>query len=53
MASLSRFAPKEMLTLVREQMVRLAEGNNGAILSVGLLGALWSSSAAMVASSTR
>ena len=48
-ASLSRFAPQEMLTLVREQMVRLAEGNNGGILSVGLLGALWSSSAAMVA----
>ena len=49
MASLSRFAPQEMLSLVREQMVRLAEGNNGGILSVGLLGALWSSSAAMVA----
>ena len=48
-ASLARFAPQEMLTLVREQMVRLAEGNNGGILSVGLLGALWSSSAAMVA----
>ena len=48
-ASLARFAPQEMLTLVREQMVRLAEGNNGGILSVGLLGAIWSSSAAMVA----
>jgi membrane protein len=30
-------------------MVRLAEGNHGGILSVGLLGAIWSSSAAMVA----
>ena len=48
-ASLARFAPPEMLTLVREQMVRLAEGNNGGILSLGLIGALWSSSAAMVA----
>jgi membrane protein len=47
--SLARFAPQEMLTLVREQMVRLAEGNNGGILSLGLVGAIWSSSAAMVA----
>jgi membrane protein len=49
MASLSRFAPQQMLSLVRDQMVRLDEGNNGGILSVGLLGALWSSSAALVA----
>jgi membrane protein len=48
-ASLARFAPQEMLTLVREQMIRLADGNNGGILSVGLLGAIWSSSAAIVA----
>ncbi len=47
--SLARFAPQEMLTLVREQMVRLADGNNGGILSLGLIGAIWSSSAAMVA----
>ena len=47
--SLGRFAPQEMLTLVREQMVRLAEGNHGGILSIGLLGAIWSSSAALVA----
>jgi membrane protein len=47
--SLARFAPQEMLALVREQMVRLAEGNDGGILSIGLLGAIWSSSAAMVA----
>ena len=48
-SSLGRFAPQEMLALVREQMVRLAEGNHGGILSFGLLGAIWSSSAAMVA----
>jgi membrane protein len=47
--SLGRFAPQEMVTLVREQMVRLAEGNHGGILSIGLLGAIWSSSAALVA----
>ena len=48
-ASIARFAPQEMLILVREQMVRLAEGNNGGILSLGLVGAIWSSSAALAA----
>jgi len=46
---LGGFAPPEMVTLIREQMVRLADGNDGGIFSIGLLGALWSSSAAMVA----
>lgn len=48
-ASVGRFAPAEMLSLVRGEMVRLAEGNHGGILSIGLLGALWSSSVALVA----
>src|SRR5215208_5057285 len=47
--TLGRFAPHERLTLIREQMTRLANGNDGGILSIGLLGAIWSSSAAMVA----
>jgi len=46
--SLSRFAPAEMVQLIREQMMRIAQGNDGGILSIGLLGAIWSSSAAMV-----
>jgi membrane protein len=46
---LGGFAPPEMVTLIREQMARLANGNDGGIFSLGLLGALWSSSAAMVA----
>ncbi|MGH9238550.1 MAG: YihY/virulence factor BrkB family protein [Vicinamibacterales bacterium] len=44
-----RIAPPEMVTLIREQMARLANGNDGGIFSIGLAGALWSSSAAMVA----
>jgi membrane protein len=49
MAVAGRFAPAEMLAIVREQMTRLSNGNDGGIFSIGLLGALWSSSAAMVA----
>jgi membrane protein len=48
-SSMGRFAPQEMLVIIKEQMIRLADGNDGGILSLGLLGALWSSSAAMIA----
>jgi membrane protein len=44
-----RFAPAEMLDLIRQQMIKIGEGRNGGLLSVGLLGAVWSSSGAMVA----
>jgi membrane protein len=47
--ALGRFAPEEMLALIRDQMVRLGQGNDGGIFSIGLLGAIWSSSAALVA----
>ena len=46
--SLGRFAPQEMLTLIRDQMVRIANGNHGGLVGIGLLGAIWSSSSAMV-----
>jgi len=38
-----------MLSIIRDQLVRLGNGNDGGIFTLGLLGALWSSSAAMVA----
>ena len=46
---LGRFAPAPMLDLIKQQMVKIAEGHDGGLLSVGLIGALWSSSGAMVA----
>lgn len=39
--------PAEALNIVREQMLKIAEGDDTALLSFGLLLALWSSSAAM------
>ena len=48
-AAAARFAPEEMLGIIRQQMTRLAEGNHGHIALLGLVGALWSSSAALVA----
>jgi membrane protein len=47
-AALGRVAPEQMLQVVRTELVRLADNNNGGVLGVGLLGALWSSSSALV-----
>src|SRR5918998_6333312 len=47
--ALAPVAPPEILTLIREQLVRLSNGDNGGIFTVGFVGAIWSSSAAMVA----
>jgi membrane protein len=46
---LGPFAPREMLELIRQEMAKIAEGQHGGLVTVGLLGALWSSSSAMVA----
>jgi membrane protein len=41
-------APREVLTLLQEQLTHLSNSGDGGLLSIGLLMALWSSSAAMV-----
>jgi membrane protein len=46
---LAPVAPAEALSIIQRQMQSLSEGNNTGLLSVGLLGAIWSSSAAMTA----
>ena len=42
------FVSAEVLQLILEQMQRLASAESGGLLTVGVLGALWSSSAAIV-----
>jgi membrane protein len=39
---------REVLQLIQEQMTRLADAESGGLLTFGVLGALWSSSAALV-----
>ena len=46
--ALGPFVSAEVLALIREQMVRLAENQDGGLLTFGVAGALWSSSAALV-----
>lgn len=41
--------PQEVINIIRRQLADIAEQRQGGILTLGVLGALWSSSAAMVA----
>ena len=46
--SLGPFVSPQVLELIQEQMRRLANNENGGLLTFGVAGALWSSSAAVV-----
>jgi membrane protein len=48
-AILSPLVPAEVLELVRAQMLEIAKGDDGGLVGLGLVGAVWSSSAALVA----
>ena len=43
---LGPFAPREVIDIIRQEMLKIAEGNHGGLLTIGLVGALWSSSSA-------
>lgn len=45
---IDRVAPAEIVQLVRTQLDELAKGTNGGLLTIGVLGALWTSSSALV-----
>lgn len=47
--SLAPVAPRELLVLLRQQIDDLTRGDDAALLTFGIVGAIWSSSAAMVA----
>ena len=47
-AALGPFVSSEILTLIQDQMRRLADANDGGLVTVGVLGALWGSSSALV-----
>jgi membrane protein len=48
-AMLSGVAPPEIIQIIRDQLTKIAEGEQGGLLTFGVAAALWSSSAAMVA----
>jgi membrane protein len=49
MAALGTVAPQDALNIVERQLGELARGSHGSLLTFGIVGAIWSSSAAMVA----
>ena len=49
MGNLAHVVPSEMLVLVRDQLVQIAQGPPRGLLALSLLGALWSGSSAMTA----
>jgi membrane protein len=46
-AALRPIAPNEVLEIIRKQLESIVAGNDGGILTIGILGAVWSSSGAM------
>jgi membrane protein len=49
---LSRVAPEDILTIVRDQIVKISQSNAGGLLTFAFLFALWSSSAAVLSMCT-
>jgi len=49
LVAVATVAPHELVELLREQLARVAEGSHASLLTLGIIGAIWSSSAAMVA----
>ncbi|HXE81035.1 MAG TPA: YihY/virulence factor BrkB family protein [Vicinamibacterales bacterium] len=46
---LAEIAPPEVVEIIRDQLVQIARGESGGLLTVGMLLTLWSSSAGMLA----
>jgi membrane protein len=45
--SMAKFAPPEVMTIIRGQLESIAAGEQTGLLTIGVLGAVWSSSGAM------
>ena len=49
LTTIATVAPRELVELLRRQLTSVAEGRRGSLLTLGIVAAIWSSSAAMVA----
>lgn len=52
LGTLSRVAPGEVLTIVRDQILQISKNNNGGLLTIGLIGTIWSASSGMTSVSS-
>jgi membrane protein len=46
---LARVAPYEVLTLVQDQILKIAQDKNGGLLTLGMIGTIWSTSSGVTA----
>jgi membrane protein len=49
MQVLARFAPGEVLQIVRDQLQKIADGQNGGLLTFGMLATIWSTTSGILA----
>src|SRR5471030_229665 len=47
LGALDRFAPSDVLSLIREQFLQISQHHNGGLLTLGLVGTVWSASSGM------
>ncbi len=47
--TLSRVAPGEVITIMRDQLTKIANNPNGGLLTIGMLGTIWSTSSGVSA----
>ena len=47
--TLARVAPSDVLSLIQEQIVKIAQDKDGGLLTLGMLGTIWSTSSGMTA----
>ena len=47
LAALDRFAPPDVLSLIRDQFLQTSKKTNGGLLTLGLVGTFWSGSSGL------
>src|SRR5579863_788934 len=48
-STLARVAPGEVLSIVQDQILKIAHTKNGGLLTLGMMGAIWSTSSGVTA----
>ncbi|HMF97396.1 MAG TPA: YihY/virulence factor BrkB family protein [Vicinamibacterales bacterium] len=47
--ALARVAPYEAMVLIQDQLVKISQDNNGGLLTIGMIGTIWSTSSGVTA----
>jgi membrane protein len=47
LSALARFAPPDVLGIIRDQLLQISKNNDGGLLTLGIVGTIWSASSGM------